>query len=192
MAIVRVPVTITAPQAGGPFMNVFHVGVSGVVQDEPQNLGEFLDALQAFYTALTARYPASAVIKFGEGMIRDPLGSPTYVDDDPRTVNVGAQSGNVPSTMLAVVVGWRTASASRSGRGRTFLGPLSADAGEGDGTPNGVTLTAIQNAAAALVADSSSANGWTLGVLSTKQGILRDVTGFSVKDRWAYLSSRRG
>lgn len=191
MSIIRVPVTVTSPQAGGPFMNILHFRVDGVDEEEADNLGEALTALEDFYTAMVALYPAQSVIRFGEGMIRDPLGSPTYVTDDPKVINVGSTSQVVVSTLLAVVVGWRTTSASRSGRGRTFIGPLNSDATQGDGTPLNGAVSTITAAAQALAADSQTANGWALGVLSTKQGLLRDVTGASVKDRWAFLSSRR-
>lgn len=191
MGIVRIPVTVTNNLPGGPFMNVLHVRTVGGGDDDAVDVGHALDALVSFYTSIRTLYPNGSVIKMGEGMILDPLGSPTYFPDDSRTVTTGAVAGGTTSTLLSIVVSWRTMSASRSGRGRTFIGPLNGDAITTDGTPADSAVNMIRNAAAALVEDSDSLNGWALGVLSTKEGILRDVTGSSVRDRWSFLSSRR-
>lgn len=190
MAIVRVPVTIEHPFAGGPAMNVWH---ARLVDNNPETwqLGDALDALYDFYNAVRLLYPNTTVIRFGEGMIRDPLGSPEYVDDDSRSIVVsGGQTGTV-ATKLAIVASWRTTSASRSGRGRTFVGPLQTATAQGDGTPRAQDVTTVRQAGEALVSASQGANGWAFGVLSVRQGLLRDFTGVSVRDRFAFLSSRR-
>lgn len=188
MAIIRVPVRLEYPQDGGPGYNIWHVSVpSGGVEG---NLGEALDALEAFYDAVKEFMPGPGKIVLGEGMINDPGGSPTYVDDDSRTITLPIGTDPQPS-LLAIVCGWRTASATRSGRGRTFVGPWGTNALEGDGTPNAAVLTALRGAATTLLADSQSLNGWEIGVLSTKQGTFRAATGVTVRDRFAVLRSRR-
>lgn len=190
MAIYRIPVRIegtTTP--GGPWMNILHVSTQPGGQ--PGDLGEALDALEAFYTALRNYFSTAVQVIIGEGMIEDPGGSPQYVDDDRRVVVGAAASPANLSALLAVVVSWRTASATRSGRGRTFLGPFVTLANENNGTPAPDLLSRINVAAQALVEDSQSANGWAFGVLSTTQGTFRPVTGHSVRDRFAVLRSRR-
>ena len=189
MSIVRVPVRMDFTQPGGPGYNVWHIRTA---DDNPETweLSGALDALEDFYQANAGLYHAGTTITIGEGMVRDPLGSPTYVDDDVRTLTGG--NGSAPgSTMLAVVVSWRTTSATRSGRGRTFLGPITSAVVSGDGTPSNLFITQARAAATALVAASTAANGWAIGVLSTKQGIFRDAVGSSVRDRYSFLSSRR-
>lgn len=188
MPIIRVPVTITSPVPGGPFMNVWHVRT---IESANVDLPQALSALEAFYNSLKTFYPSSTVIKLGEGMVSDPLGSPEYVDDDPRTVNVGTTTQGSPATLLSVVCSWRTTSATRSGRGRTFIGPINPSQTDTDGTPKGTMVTTINSAANTLVSASTGPGGWSIGVLSVKQRLLRDITGVSVQDRWAYLSSRR-
>lgn len=188
MAIVRVPVRIEYPMPGGPGFNVWHLSTQPGGQ--AGDLGEALDALEAFYTKVRALIMPGTNIIIGEGMINDPLGDPTYVNDDSRTVTGGGTIAGVPA-MVALVVGWRTASATRSGRGRTFLGPISQAALQTDGTPSTLRLGEVRSAAEELVADSQSANGWAIGVLSAKQGVWRETTGVSVRDRWAVLTSRR-
>ena len=190
MTIIRVPAKITHNYAGGEAMNVWHCRTA---DDDPATwqLDGALDALQTFYTAVGSLYPTGTTIRIGEGMVGDPLGAPFYVDDDPRTIAPAPSSALVDATFLAIVVGWRTTSATRSGRGRTFLGPLSGTHSQGNGTPLDTTLTTVRNAATALITASTGQAGWSWGVLSTTTGIFRDVTGSSVKDRFAYLSSRR-
>lgn len=189
MGIIRVPVRITYQGAGGPGFNVWHVRTISDV-DEKLLVADALDALDDFYRGIEGLWPSGTSITIGEGMIKDPLGSPTYFPDDSRVYNPPPQS-TMTSAMLAIVVSWRTTSASRSGRGRTFVGPIIGAAAEADGTPTAAALTKVRNAASGLVSASSGPGGWSFGVLSTKQGVLRDFTGSSVKDRWSFLSSRR-
>lgn len=190
MPIIRVPVKIVHTGDGGPGYNVWHVRM---VSDDPADAGDLgfaLDALETFYSDIRSLYPNSTRIQIGEGMIKDPLGSPEYVADDFREL-VGTGGTTSASQLLALVVAWRTTSATRSGRGRTFIGPLGGTITEADGTPNNTQLAGLRTAANALVSASGGTNFWAFGVLSTKQGLLRDFTGSSVKDQFAYLSSRR-
>lgn len=192
MAIFRVPVTITTPSIpGGPYMNVWHCRTIGPGGDDSEQLGDALDALNDFYAGVRDYYPNGTEVRFGEGMIKDPLGSPTYEADQPRSVTTGGVAGGSATALLAIVVSWRTSSASRSGRGRTFVGPFSTSATTADGTPNDIVVTGVRQAAELLVDASGGPGGWAFGVLSTKQGLLRDFTGSSVRDRWSFLSSRR-
>ena len=62
---------------------------------------------------------------------------------------------------------------------------------QGDGTPMTNNVQQLIAASQALVQASEGAGGWSFGVLSTKTGIFRDFVGSSVKDRFAYLASRR-
>lgn len=188
MPIIRVPARIEFVGPGAPGFNVFHVRTVSEAGDE---LEQALDALEEFYNDLRSVYHVGTRIVLGEGMIRDPLGSPTYVEDDRRVIQ-GNGSGGIGPQLLAVVVSWRTQSASRSGRGRSFIGPLSSNMLDGtDGTPVPAAMTAIRSAADGLVNASTGLNDWAVGVLSTKQGILRDITGNTVNDRFSFLSSRR-
>lgn len=193
MSIFRVPVTITTPGIpGGPYMNVWNCRTVTGPPGDSGDLANALDALEDFYRGVKDYFPNLTEVRFGEGMIRDPLGSPEYQDDDPRVLLTGGVAGGSATALLAIVVGWRTTSASRSGRGRTFVGPFSVSATAADGTPNDQVVNGVRLAAEGLVSASTGPGGWSFGVLSTQQGILRDFTGSSVRDRWSFLSSRRG
>lgn len=188
MATYRVPARIEYAAAGGPGYNVWHVRTTS---DDPGQLSDALGALDDFYTSFQSSYANSTLITLGEGMIKDPLGTPTYVDDDPRTVG-GTGGTSIGPTLLSVCVSWRTAVATRSGRGRTFLGPFIAGVNDAtDGTPSAGGLEAYRDAAAALIAASGGVDGWAIGVLSVKDGVIRDITGATIRDKWSFLSSRR-
>ena len=91
----------------------------------------------------------------------------------------------------ALVVGWRTSSASRAGRGRTFLSPLTAAAVEGDGTVSGTQLAAVRGAAQTLIDSSTTEGDGAFGVYSQSQSLLRDFVSVRVQDKFAVLRSRR-
>lgn len=186
MTIFKIPVKLAYTQGGSPGVNVWHARIV----NEETDLENALDALAAFYNAVKVNMRNSTQITIGSGMIRDPYGNPTYVDDDVTVLTGGGSSASL-SPLLAYCINWKTASASRSGRGRTFIGPLTIDNNEVDGTPAAAPLNAVRTAATNLVATSQGIGGWSFGVYSQKQGILRDFTGSSVADKFAYLSSRR-
>jgi hypothetical protein len=191
MTIFRVPVKITYPGDGGPGMNVWHVrtiGPDGMSDDE--QLGEAVEALRVFYDAIKPYYPTGTTIVGGESIIRDPLGSPEY-QDDVRWQVAGTASGEMMPPYCAMVCAWRTTSATRSGRGRTFLGPFTETFNGTNGVPSVGNVTSLKGHAQTLINASTGPSGWSLGVLSVKQGVLRDIIGVSVANRWSYLSSRR-
>jgi hypothetical protein len=178
-------VSITHPGLGGVAYNVFHMRVTDFA-----DFGDAMGALVDFYESLDGFYITGTDILVGDGVIADPYGTPTYAAWNPVLVE-GAGTGDVAPQLLAAVVSWRTTSATRSGRGRTFIGPVTAAVWGADGTIDNTYLASLTNAAAALVSASTGANGWAFGVYSHKDSVLRDFIGSGVKDRASYLSSRR-
>lgn len=185
MATYKVPVSINHPGAGGMAWNIWHLRVEDEV-----DFGDAMDALDDFYTTVKGLYPNGTQVTVGDGIIKNPYTAPEYFTYTPTVVTGTGQTAQAPQ-LLAIVVSWRTASATRSGRGRTFLGPLELSALDVDGTPKAAYLSEVQAAATALVAASTGVGGWAFGVYSHKQSVLRDFVGWSVKDRCSYLSSRR-
>ena len=94
-------------------------------------------------------------------------------------------------------VNWKTSTfvSGRRLRGRTFVVPLMSGAYESDGTIKATYLTAARDAAAALLANGATSTSvfvvWhrPIGGAGGSSGT---VTGASVNDRVAVLTSRRG
>lgn len=115
----------------------------------------------------------------------------------------GASTGY--SAAVGAVVNWRTNAVRRGRRlrGRTFLVPLSSTCYENNGSLNASCLTALNTAAAGLIATTASEpelgvyarphrtkntdGSWT----TVPDGEWADVTAFNVPDMTAVLRSRR-
>jgi len=89
-------------------------------------------------------------------------------------------------------VTWRSAKASRRGRGRTFLGPFAADAFGPDGTLDDGFRTDLLEAAADLITFSAANGNGAIGVYSQVDLLLRDYVSATITDQAAVLKSRRG
>lgn len=187
MPIHKVPVRIVHPGSGGDAYNIWHLRT---VQNDQDYVVDALGALKAFYTTCKGLYPNQTQIHVGDGVIDDPYGSPTYNPYVPQTVVGTGQVAQAPQ-LLALVVTWRTTAATRSGRGRTFLGPLELAALDGDGTIKEAWLSEARTAAQDLMSQSTLPGGWSFGVYSHKDKVLRDFTSFTVRDRCSVLRSRR-
>lgn len=190
MATYRIPISLTYPGAGGPGLNIWHVRTTG---DAPSGAGELqglIDVIKGFYTAVQTFLADDMTISY--------LGVATTVDEDP-VFDSGAEawslvvnnSQGIAPPVLAVCVNWLTTSASRSGRGRTFVGPLNLSAIQSDGTVAPTAISAIRAAASAVVAASDGFADGAVGVYSSTQNLIRDVVGTATRDQFAILTSRR-
>ena len=210
MAVYKVPILLNwTSSTGGPGVNVWHARTTGDFTTSSADLQSLLDDLHDFYTAVLAG-PAAG----GGGLAGGYTISLGDVTDQETSeyggtysfANItGGATGSAPP-VLAAVVGWRTSLSARRGRGRTFLGPLSPTALESNGTIATSHKAHWETAAQALVdASSGFANGswgvWGL-VNPAPEGtepedipdlphVLRDFTGFRVRDIFASLRSRR-
>jgi hypothetical protein len=77
---------------------------------------------------------------------------PTVLAVPPQTVTGTDFSGYCPP-QCAVVVSWKTILASRSGRGRSYMGPIGRAGETTNGTPTPAFATALQTAANTLISD---------------------------------------
>lgn len=191
MPIYRVPVRIDLTSLPSPAFNIWHVRTA-VTEEGTAFLENALGALAAFYESAKGAYPTGAIITVGEGVIKDPLGTPEHVTDHSTTIN-GSGTTGILSPLLAISIGWRSTIATRSGRGRTFIGPLCGATDEQHtGRPNSAYIVTLQSCVDGLVDDSTTQNGWAVGVLSQKDGVFRDyVNGRVNGSRYAELRSRR-
>lgn len=192
MAIWRIPIRITSAFIGGTGANVWHCR-SDAGATEEASIEEAVNWVEAFYTAIATVYEGGAQILFDGVVTQVGVEDPTAIDTiTPFTVVASGAGGPLPPANC-IVVGWKTALATRSGRGRTFLGPLKTNTNEANGTPAAATLTTVRNAATALVASSmaETAPPSALGVWSPTDQVFRDFTGSAVRDKFAVLRSRR-
>lgn len=205
MAIFRIPINLAWNAAGSPGVNVWHV------RDDAwpgsTNLDEALTVLSDFYADL-----ASTDIGILADQLRYSLGdiveleSKEYVSPDPLAFVPGTATtaDGLGPTPLQICVSWRTSSATRRGMGRTFIGPLRRTAAASDGTPTDSHVTALRNAAQTIIDHNNSPLTSSFGIYGASDGatktqiesgdyprVLRDITGFRVRDNFAVLRSRR-
>lgn len=189
MATFKIVVDLTWAGTGGPGVNVFHMRAE---EGDPftASVQDGVDALQAMYAGLANNLPSSMVCSVGSEVIEDPYGSPKYKEVTGWSVT-GSGGANYLPLATAIVIGWRSESATRSGRGRTFIGPLSTNVLEANGSLNTDAVNDFRLAGTNLV---NISKGWTqaaFGVYSPTDGVLRDFESSAVQDRFAVLRSRR-
>ena len=180
----------TAGSGGGT--NTWHFRTDNPIgiEDEPDTI---MGWVRQFYTALAPQFPNTSTWTWN-GEISEVGAQPTFAPTrTPWTVTgSNSQAGYGPSAGMACVT-WRTELATRSGRGRTFMGPLSFTTVQNtDGSLGPSALAAFRAAANALVSSSNTNdNVGAIGVYSPTQGIFRDIVGATVTDQVAVLRSRR-
>lgn len=122
MAQLRIATEAVNPAVSGKAVNVMHmVSASSSLADAQA----CVDLLQTFYNAIKALYHTSTTITVGAHVIDYGVTPNVIVGTTPRTVT-GTGSGTQLPAQLATVVSWRTGLASRSARGRSFLGPIAS------------------------------------------------------------------
>jgi len=150
-------------------------------------------AIKTFYDSNKQFAPSDCVYTF-DGVVRDVS---SVTPTDPPVL----QSWSITSTGgattapngVGLVIGWRSSLATRRGRGRTFLSPLSSNCMQtSDGTIADTQLTAIKGSCTTLVNTSVADGNGAIVVWSPTDHIGRDIISFKVNDKPAWLSSRRG
>lgn len=155
MAIPLYRVTINHQCWNGLNVNVFHCDSTTVAA------GAFgaaaVTLFSAFYTDLESVFPSESVI--GIGQIIDMSTTPvTYVPFDPTPFSLSV-SGSRADARQAATITWRSAVATRRGRGRTFVGPMNVSMIDDlTGLLSEAGVLAIDSAAAAVINSASVAN----------------------------------
>lgn len=190
MGIFRAHVSFIHPVMPDPGVNTWHVRLD---TDNP-NAGDMVGLaghLATFYVDMV-----SAVLADGAAYTYD--GLLTAVGDNPETFDTGNSwaAGNAGSSATlpganCIAVTWRTAVASRHGKGRSFMGPIKAAVADTNGTVTTSPLTAARAAATALASSNAGIPDGAWGVYSREQNIIRDITSATIKDKFAVLRSRR-
>lgn len=172
--------------SGSPGVNVWHMRFDSTTTD-PDNLSEIV---RDFYLELQDLYPPEVNIQF--------LGDLSGVGDDTGDFYTatdwgldGSGSSNFLPPSQCALASWRATTGGRSGRGRTFLGPLAEEALEANGTPTEAARTTIQTAMNNLLDASTGFSNGALGIWSRTDGVFRDFVTGSCPNYFAVLRSRR-
>ena len=134
MAVYRATVNLTFPVGNGGGTNTWSLR-TGAIGDTAA-ITALMGYVEDFYDNLSEWFPSNFVAAW-DGTVQE-LGTPSPEYLDPITgwsVTGDAPSSSFLPTAAMVCVNWRSTLASRSGRGRTFLGPLSTSSAESNGTP---------------------------------------------------------
>jgi hypothetical protein len=190
MPTYRTVITLDHPNLGGTGTNTWHVRTTFGGVGEDIELGGLTDILETFYASGETLWAPGTVIRFNGEWTNVAGDNEVDNDVDPWTVTIEGDPTSMPPANC-VVVGWRTSSGGRSGKGRSFLGPLDMNAAQPNGTIADGPLTLARDRANALVASSDSFGNGAFVVYSTQESVARDFTGAAVRDQFAVLRSRR-
>lgn len=190
MATYRMPVEITWTQASGsPGANIWHVRTTGSVGDSGEAQG-LSDIVRDFYTAIQGFFPSPVNISFnGEFQgVGDDTGSSAITT--PWGIDGTADPEFLPPANC-LLAAWGTSGGGRSGRGRTFIGPLGTGNAEDNGTPVEAARSELLAAMEDLIESSDSFANGAVGIYSRTQDVFRDVVSAKVPNYFAVLRSRR-
>lgn len=190
MALFRFPVDLVYGVAGGPGVNVWNVRTTEAAPSTGQLAG-LSSMIEQFYTTIANLFPGTMTMSYA--------GVATTIDQQPPVNDSSAPSWSVQGTAsndylpvaAMIQVRFSTTRGGRSGRGSKYLGPLSVDIHQTDGTPAASYLTEVRNAADALIASSKGFDNGAVVIYSHKLKLGFDIEGESVKDKFAVLTSRR-
>lgn len=198
MGTYRYAVNISNHEGSPPSTNVFHFRTADSDGDA-FNQAEadaatasirqlYLDSAAVFAEGVRIAFPNFAIA----------VGSEETVPINPGADVVSTQAARNTS-VLCFCINWVTASRSRRGRGRTFLGPLGQNVIGTDGNPSSTALSIVKNAAEAFVERSTGPNLWAVGVYGQQSKnipepkVLRDITGYTLNEKqFSVMTSRRG
>lgn len=192
MGVFRATVDLDFPIGSGRGTNTWTLRTAGAFDDAAVDtlMGYVREFYEDFQTAMPPSYSWS-----WDGAVQE-LGSVSpgfYPAGGGWTVTGSLASEQYTAAAAMACVTWYTAVATRSGRGRTFIGPLPAGLVAADGTLNTVNLTEFRLAAADLVNKSKLfAGDGAIAVWSEKDQVARDIVLSGVTDQVAILRSRRG
>lgn len=190
MSIWRARVVIENTTLGGNGVNTWHVRPPLTELFDATQMDTLMGYLATFYSAIKNEHRAGTSWHFDGLMVRADGESGDIEEITPWDVASTTSQGGLPPANC-VVVGWRTANASRSGKGRSFFGPIGTNALDTDGTVDATTLGVFRNAADDLIDAFSGGLDGAFGVWSREDSVLRDFTANVVHDKFAILRSRR-
>lgn len=190
MAVWRATVVIASPYLGGVGTNTWHARTESEELTGNSELASIASAIGTFYDNIETHFAGATTRSFDGAWHR----AEDAEDGQVSTVTGFSETNGIgpplpPANCL--VVSWRTSSGSRSGRGRTFLGPMGTGCLQDNGTPVEAVRTQIESMAAAFITAVNTPATSGVGVWSRKDQTLRDFTSGTVANQFAVLRSRR-
>jgi hypothetical protein len=191
MATLHVPIRLNFPGGGGPGVNVWDIRVGAESGPDSEDLDSLSAALEVFYTDLLAGdiFPGGYSASF-DGTAVSVGEDPEYFTSDPWTVTETGDA-NIAPPAAQMILTLRTSSATRSGRGRKFIGPVRPTVVAANGAPTTAAIGVLQGAGDTLLASSSGLLNGAIGVYSETAGVFRDIVSVQARNYFASLRSRR-
>lgn len=190
MSVYRGVVTVQSPSLGGIGTNTWHVRTDSIDDAGDDTLQALGDHLETFYTAIQVYFAGLSNVSFDGVWSQVDSGGETVIQRDGW--DIASTTGGTPlPPQDCYVVGWRSATGKRKGRGRTFLGPLSKVTLQDNGTPDETFRTAVASAANDLVTYSRGLANGAYVVWSHQEKVGRDFIGHSERNVFGTLRSRR-
>lgn len=191
MGLFRTTVNLTFPGGSGGGTNTWHlrtVSDDGTVSE----ISTLMALIEDFYAEVDTYLPTGYTAAWDGTALQIAVPDPVLLAGATPWSVAGGDTGGTLANGAMVCVTWRTPLATKSGRGRTFVGPVGFSTAAGDGTLGGPIIAGFRAAAANLVTASSLASiAGAVVVWSETLQSARDITGSSVTDQYAFLSSRR-
>jgi hypothetical protein len=157
----KVVIQISGGLGSPPDYNILHLAGAADDATAAQNAVNYLGT---YYNAFKSWMPNGQIVTVGSQVLELSTGAPHDIAVTPVSVAGTDFSGFTPP-QCAVVVSWKTHTATRKGRGRSFLGPIGRAGCTTNGTPLPAMVTAMQTAASTLINDLS-VGGFPLVVLN--------------------------
>lgn len=197
MTIWSTTTVLTNGALGGNATNSWHFRtIDGPPVTVEGQLDAALTKLHDMYVALATVLDGGTHVSMDGVFVSVMEDDPIMIDRDGWGIDLGGFAPVMPPSQC-LCISWKTASPTRSGHGRTFLGPLqSTTLDTGTGKPTNAALDTVRGQASSLVDFSDLEGNGAFGVYSkgtpTHPGpIFRDFTGSSVARKFAVLRSRR-
>lgn len=191
MAVLRTSVRCTFPVGRGGGTNTWHLQTLGGA-DINDAILEFTEDLEAFYTAIAVLCPTSYRWTHTGLFLEADTPEPNLLNPTPPWEVAGNGGSGYTGAASMACVTWRSGLATRAGRGRTFIGPLSSAAVDGTGTLDAGEFSALNLAATGLVTNSLASTSYRLVVWSETRQQANAVLQGATLDKVAVLRSRRG
>lgn len=191
MGLFRATVRTAFPIGSGGGTNTWHLRT---ISDDgtTTEINGLMDLVEAFYVDVQQHFPTTTTWTWDGSVSQVGTTSPGLLGTGTPWTVQGMVSGSVYSGAPSMAcVTWRSALATRRGRGRTFLGPLAAVSVQADGTLATGAVDAFRLAASELVSASLTDTNGAIVVWSELDQVGRDIVGATVTDQVAVLRSRR-